>query len=192
MLAYLDIIGSLIIGGLMFLAVFRMDAQLLDRSVAANLALISQTNGANSAEVVESHLRRIGLSVPPGTPPIIAAHGTGIRFRGDVDTDPTDFEVVRIFQGTPNSDSSNPNDYRLARVVDGVSQPLDLGATVIAFTFYDENGSPTTTLEEIQEIELRLRIETPEPYRYWDEAAGGFVEMYPGNEFHIRVRPKNL
>jgi hypothetical protein len=191
MLAYLDIIGSVIIGGMMMMAVFRLDAQLLDRSIAANLSLMAQTNGASTAEVVERDLRRLGFEVEPDSTRLSVAGPTSIAFRGDVDDDGV-VEEVRYRLATPNNFSPNPDDYFLIRRVDGVAFRLELGATRFELTYYDALGLPTTDVADVREIEVDMRVEVSEAYRYWDETTGGWVEEYPGSDWKFRVRPKNM
>ena len=191
MTAYLDIIGSVLIGGLILLAVFNLNAQVMDRSLAASLSLMAQTNGAATAEIVERDLRRIGLGVEPDSARILSANPSALYFQGDVDGDGT-VELVRYRRGALNFVSPNPSDYIILRVVDGALEQIELGAARFQFSYYDAAGLPTTTIDEIREIELDFRAEVSEAYRYWDEVAGQFVEEYPGSDFKFRVRPKNM
>ena len=190
--AYLDIIGSILIAGTMMLSVFRLDAQMADRGLAASLALIAQSNGSTLARTLETDIRRLGFEVPEGQPKITETGPARLTFAGNVDL-VGGAETVTYVLGGPNGDSRNPADSLLYRVVNGTdSLVVERGVTRFRLTYFDAVGAPTAVLAEAREIAVDFRVELPEAYRTWDEATGHFVESYPGSDFALRVRPKNL
>ena len=184
MTSYLDIMGSFLIGGLLLLTVFNLNADLMDRSYGGSLDLIAQEHAASIAELIEYDFRKIGFGVDDSTAAIISADSSRITFWSDIDADSA-IDSVRYFLGDVSEASSTPNplDRVLYRLVNGEPErDVNLGVTNFALTYFDANRNATTTPSEIRTIQVDLTVESTAPYD----------TRYSRASLRLRIRPKNL
>jgi hypothetical protein len=190
--AYLDVIGSIVIAGALLLSVLNLNSALVERGIAANFSLVAQRNGTGTAAILESDLRRIGFRVPEESPSMLAAEADSIVLVGDVDTD-GDLDTLSYYLGAPDDGTANPNDRRLMRhILNGDSLAVGIGVTGLAFNYYDALGAETATLGSIRDIKATLRVELTEAMQAWDPSEAAYGPHYVGNDWVVRVRPKNL
>ena len=170
----IDILGAMIIGGLMLLSI-----NSLNQSASANMAnysgdLISQQNLTSIVELIEHDFTRIGYcenvdSILHPQDMIIAADSTSItfwtdlaksasNFRGDGIKDKLTYELGPDINETPN-----PNDKILYRFKNGeVKDGSNLGITEFRIHYYDnlkdELPFPIDT-KLISYMQIDLRVE---------------------------------
>lgn len=190
----LDIIGSVIAGGILLLILARTNASAIENTYNDNSDLITQQNLSTVVLLLENDFRKIGYCenwtlVPDPTKTILSADSTSIKFIGDVNNDGT-VDTVYYYVG-PTSELSgtpNPNDRILYRVVNGsVTKSGNMGITQFSLSYFDDFGNqisfPITTPGSIAEIQITLQIQNTEAYN------GQYVTSYLRQ---IRLAARNL
>ncbi len=163
----LDILGSMIIGGILLLTLFRMNDNATKNTYNFSGELIVQQNLVTTVEVLEYDFRKIGYCEDPSKLPhpesdaILVADTSRIIFLTDIMEPPYDdphgdgnLNTVEYYLG-PKSELSgtpNPNDRILYRVVDGgIPRGVNLGITKFRIRYFRDVLNPLggTKLEEI-------------------------------------------
>lgn len=191
MSAWLDIMGSVLVAGTVMLSVFRLNAQMVDRGQAASLTLVAQSDGATLMEILETDVRRMGLGVPNDSAAVLVAAADTLTFLGDVDADGV-VDTVSYILGEESATTANPSDHVFYRAFNSDTLAMDRGLTQFLAVYRDEDGDTAATAADIRDVEITMRVEVPEPYRYWNGASGEYVSVYPGSDWVLRVEPKNL
>ena len=168
--ALLDIVGSMIIGGILLLTLFKLNDNATQNTYNFSGELTVQENLVATSEVLEYDFRKIGYcekpkNLPhPETDAILYADTSNIKFLTDLMEGPdyahgdSTLDTIQYYLG-PKSEltgTANPNDRKLYRVVNGVPNSANLGITYFKIKYFRDslisNGS--TTLAEIPESEL--------------------------------------
>ena len=171
----LDIIGSVIIGGLIMLILFRMSDAASQNTYNNSQELVVQTNLTTIVGILENDFRRIGYcklynKIPISNTAIISADSTSISFltdtknNGDVDTSSYYVGPTSELSATPN-----PNDRLLYRVVNNETpKSINVGLTEFKLLYFDTWGDtlsfPITTTKAITSIQISIQIEDAEAY----------------------------
>lgn len=169
----LDIMGSMIIGGILLLTLFRMNDNATKNTYNFSGELIVQQNLVTTVEVLEYDFRKIGYCEDPFKLPhpeenaILHADVSDIKFLTDLlitpfgSTDPKGDGILDTLEyylgpaseliGTPN-----PNDRMLYRIVNGVPRGVNLGVTKFIVRYFRDSltASGSTTLAEILPADL--------------------------------------
>lgn len=170
----LDVIGSMIIGGILMLTLFRMNDNATRNTYNFSGELVVQQNLVTSVEVLEYDFRKIGYCEDPFALPhperdaILIADTSRIVFLTDLMVPPYDdphgdgtLDMVEYSLG-PTSELSgtpNPNDRILYRTVNGgVPRGINLGITKFRIRYFRDSStaSGSTTLAEILPNKLPL------------------------------------
>ncbi len=167
----LDIMGSMIIGGILLLTLFRMNDNATRNTYNFSGELIVQQNLVTTVEVLEYDFRKIGYCEDPFALPhpekdaILFADTSRIKFLTDIMEPPYDdphgdgvIDTVEYFlssadiPGTPN-----PNDRMLYRIVNNETiRGVNLGVTKFRIRYFRDSStaSGSTTLAEILPSDL--------------------------------------
>ena len=174
----LDVLGSMIVGGILLLTLFRMNDSATRNTYNFSGELTLQENLVATVEVIEYDFRKIGycedpLKLPhPEANAILYADTNRIKFltdllvtayddpnpRGDENLDTLEYILNPAYiSGTPN-----PNDRMLYRVVNGNPTGVNLGITYFRIRYFRDSStaSGSTTLAEILPKDLP-KIYTP-------------------------------
>ena len=172
----LDIMGSMIIGGILLLTLFRMNDNATRNTYNFSGELVVQQNLVTTVEVLEYDFRKIGYCEDPFKLPhpeenaILYADTSKIVFLTDLmtsaygSTNPHGdgkLDTLEYFLG-PTSEltgTPNPNDRFLYRVVnDAAPRDVNLGITKFRIRYFRDSltASGSTTLAEIQPADLPL------------------------------------
>jgi type II secretory pathway component PulJ len=149
----LDIVGSVIIGGLILLILFR-----LNNSATANLynsyseATVQQSI-VSVVQVLESDFRKIGYckdwnKIPDPTKAILYADTSKFVFLTDIDND-GNVDTLDYYLGPTSmlSNTPNPRDRLLYRVVNNETpRSANVGLTEFKITYYNSLGDTIKTL----------------------------------------------
>jgi len=149
----LDIVGSVIIGGLILLILFR-----LNNSATANLynsyseATVQQSI-VSVVQVLESDFRKIGYckdwnKIPDPTKAILYADTSKFVFITDIDND-GNVDTLDYYLGPTSalSNTPNPRDRLLYRVVNNETpRSANVGLTEFKITYYNSLGDTIKTL----------------------------------------------
>ena len=160
----LDVLGSMVIGGMLLLILFRLNDSTTQNTYNFSGELVTQQNMVTTVEVLEYDFRKIGycenpLALPdPEENAILYADTSKIRFLTDVlvppYNDPHGDGVVDTMEyclGSPITSTPNPNDRMLYRIVDGDTTGVNLGITEFKIRYFRDSLMATggTTLAEI-------------------------------------------
>jgi hypothetical protein len=162
----LDSVFSLILGGLILLSIHRFNTGMAEVNVEKAVTTSVQMNVRAIGEVLETDIRKAGLSNFTRSN-FIHAESTSVAFRGDLDGD-GELDSVRYHLGTtPDATQINPRARVLYRTVNGSAPfPIHLGITRLRFRYYDAAGNQLQTAPEvpapaaIRSVELAFSIET--------------------------------
>lgn len=169
----LDVLGSMVIGGILLLTLFRMNDNTTRNTYNFSGELIVQQNLVTSVEVLEYDFRKIGFCEDPTKLPhpeedaILFADTSEIKFLTDLmitpygSTDPKGdgtLDTLEYFLGAASelTGTPNPNDRILYRIVNGSSKGVNLGVTKFKIRYFRDSltSSGSTTLAEIPPGEL--------------------------------------
>jgi hypothetical protein len=183
MSSHLDIIGSVIIAGMIILnfTVFMGERQ--ESQIESTNKITTQTDMSEVTSTLRHDLRKVGYGCD--SIPIITATSSTFAFRTDLDNNGKIDTVSYIF--TPDLTNTTTKRLLLFRIVNGRKQPgYDLGLTDFAFKYYRTNSygtlSETTSVTDIHAISVSLRLQSKM------KVEDGY--QYSQNEF--TVSPKNL
>ena len=171
----LDIIGSIIIAGILMLSIFRVNNSSTEDLYKGTGNLVAQTNLATVVQILETDFRRIGYcadwkKIPVPTEAILNADSAGIRYLTDVDKDGNVdtmyyyFDPLTDIPGTPN-----PRDRFLYRVVNGETPVgVNLGVTQFSLEYFNALGSklsfPISDPREIFTMQIDISVEDVAAY----------------------------
>ena len=171
----LDIIGSMIIGGILLNITLRLNDAATEKTYNNGAELSLQENMAVVAQMLETDFRKIGFCAdwnkfPDPSKAVVYADESSIKYLTDLDSD-TNMDSIRYFLG-PTSEllsTPNPRDRMLYRVANNEA-PLtsNLGVTQFRLVYFDALGDtiapPITTAGLINSIEINLTVESVAAY----------------------------
>lgn len=171
----LDIIGSMIIGGILLSITARLNDAATSKVYNNGAELSLQENMAVVAYILETDFRKIGFcsdwnKFPDPSKAIVYADESSIKYLTDIDSD-TNMDSIRYYLG-PTSEllsTPNPRDRMLYRVVNNEApQTSNLGVTQFRLVYFDALGDtiapPITIPGLINSIEINLALETVAAY----------------------------
>lgn len=189
----LDILGSVIIGGVLMTIAYRFSDTITERTYNHSGELTIQQNLATVAQTVEYDFRKIGYCknwnlLPDPTKAILSADTSSIRFYTDIDND-GDVDSIRYYLGSISelTGTANPRDRMLYRVLNN-EQPksANLGVTQFYLVYFDALGdtihTPIGLNGGIVSIEINLTVENTEAYdRIYSKAFWRQIRMVSRN-----------
>jgi len=184
MSSHLNLIGSIIIGGLVLLMMVRFNSSLSETSKEQTLNALTIENSAAIIRLIEFDFNRMGLRVAMNTNPIIQADSTRITFLSDIDSNGV-VDTLRYFLSdtTAAGFTVNPRDRILYRLVNHQTQrDAALGVTHFRIRYLDSLGYTTTNIAQMRTFEIRLRLESIAPYD----------QRYSSFYWETRISPPNL
>jgi hypothetical protein len=171
----LDIIGSIIIAGILMLSIFRVNNSSTEDLYRGSGNLVAQTNLATVVQILETDFRKIGYcsdwkQIPVPTEAILSADSISIRYLTDVDKNGIVdtmfyyFDPLTDIPGTPN-----PRDRFLYSVVNGETPVgVNLGVTQYRMEFFNSLGTklsfPITDPREIYTMQIDITAEDVAAY----------------------------
>ena len=171
----LDILGSMIIGGILLNITMRLNDAATEKTYNNGAELSLQENMATVAQILETDFRKIGFCAdwnkfPDPSKAIVYADESSIKYLTDLDSD-TNMDSIRYFLGPTSELTSTPNprDRMLYRVTNNEA-PLtsNLGVTQFRLVYFDALGDtiapPITTAGLINSIEINLTVESVAAY----------------------------
>jgi hypothetical protein len=171
----LDIIGSIIIGGILMLSIFRVNNASTEDLYRGTGNLTAQTNLATVVQILETDFRRIGYcadwkQIPVPTDAILYADSVSIRYLTDVDKNSIVDTIFYYFD--PSTDipgTPNPRDRFLYRVVNNETPVgVNLGVTQFKMEFFNSLGTklnfPIADPREIYTMQIDITVEDVAAY----------------------------
>ena len=162
MAVMIDIIGSVVIAGIVLLAILGLNANMNQAMYNKTFSLVTQTNAVALARMIEYDVTKIGYHTP--SPALLVASPDTISFKADLKDDGT-VHTVKYFSGSTSTLSwtKNPNDRMVYRVLDGSVTSMNLGVTSLVFKYYDVNGIVTTDPKSVKSVNVYFTVQSPEP-----------------------------
>jgi hypothetical protein len=167
-----DIIGSVVVAGVLLLIALRLNAQANETSVVYNGSVTLQQNMTTLVTWIEHDFRRIGYckdytKVPFPTQSIRYADTSDIRFWTDVNSN-GNLDSIRWYIGPTSEMSSTPNprDRKIYRQVNnGTPVGWVLGVTQFKLKYFDYEGkvlsTPVAQPSGIYSMEISIACESP-------------------------------
>lgn len=142
-----NLVTSYIVGGLVLISIIAMNLNLMQSSNKLTMRQMTQQYSDGTTALFKHDLVKMGYQSTQSTPnPILKATETHLVFEGDLDKNGTLDTVEWFFdQQSPVSSTENPNDYKLARKIDGVRSDINLGITQLRFTYLDASRDTLIT-----------------------------------------------
>lgn len=205
-------IGSIIVGGLLFIILLRMNEISTQNTFTYSDELIVQQNLVSVVQLIEYDFRKIGFCANPNNaiPPALVityADTSRIDFWTDVATTGNHFgdgtpDKISYYLGDTTELRSTPNelDRKLYRVVNNETpKSANLGVTQFRLHYFDTNGieliSPVANPGSIQTIQINLKVENPYAFnkRYTIQQSNTHSAQYNSAFWRqIRLAAKNL
>ncbi|MHB1688555.1 MAG: hypothetical protein ACYCVH_14475 [Ignavibacteriaceae bacterium] len=179
----LDIIGSTIIGGLIFLIMMNLNTYSATSKFSSDSGLRLQQNASTAASIIDNDLRKIGFNYTQGNP-IISAQQQKISFFSDINNKgEVDTVTLTVSDSTVASNTPNPHDKVLYRIINGDTlKGQTLGITNMNFIYKDSLGNATSNLNSIKYIQAEM----------WFESTEKVDSTYQQTFWEMTVNPRNL
>ncbi len=184
MSSHLDIIGSVIIAGMIILNFSIFMGERTESQIESTNKITAQTDMSDVTSTLRFDLRKVGYGCDSLA--ILRATETCFVFRADLENDGR-LDTVGYYYGSSNSLINEKSEPLLYRVVNGSKQRgQDLGLTSFRFLYFTSSNygalTQTTTLSSIRAIGVSLEMRS-------DMKVDGEYQ-YSTNEFTIT--PQNL
>lgn len=172
----LDIIGSMIIGGILMMIAWRLSDASTEKTYNYSGELVLQQNLRTIVEIIEYDFRKIGYCDVPGSLPdpiIVYADANRIDFYTDLQplNGVANIDLLHYYLGPTNecSETPNPRDRILYRVENNETpKPSNLGVTQFRMVYMDALGdtlsSPVADPGLIKAIEINVAVENVAAY----------------------------
>jgi hypothetical protein len=188
-----DMVGSLIVGGIILLMIigFRMNLCTTAQNQVENQGV--QETLRSTTDILEYDLRKIGYRVPKGTSPIRYINDSTLAFYGDFDNSGAYDSMRYYFWRVKPQSAANPHVGSFYRVLNNASpRVIDCGMTRFRIAWYDKNGTPNpANLASIRSLRVSLNMESDTPNdSTWTGSA--WSRLYPGTSWERTIKPKNL
>jgi hypothetical protein len=184
-----DVMGSIIIGGIILLMLLSFNSSLVEGSAVQMFNSIVQSNLSSLTDIVEYDFRKVGYRVGSiHDTAIVYADKEKIVMRGDVDNDGTVEQISYSFDAKKKSGQANPRSRVLYRQVNnGPTESINIGLTRFQMAYYDSadlliKENPVKDPTRIRAIRLAMNIESTSPYD----------TTYSGATWERTIAPKNL
>ncbi len=193
MVAIIDALGSIAIGGFLMLTLFRMNSASAENTYHYTGELTVQENMVSIVKLLEHDFRKIGYCEDPTkifpSKAIQLADTSEITFLTDVDFD-GDVDVVRYYLGPASelTETPNPDDRMLYRSVNGNPVAANLGVTRFYITYFGYVGTslatPLASPTGIFSMQIDIRVENTAAfgdeyrYAYWRQVRLSSRNLY--------------
>lgn len=171
----LDILGSIIIGGIFMTIVFRLNDAATEKTFSNSGELSLQQNISTVAQIIEHDFRKIGYctdwnKLPDPSKAILLADTSRLKFLTDIEPD-GNLDSIYYYLG-PTSEltaTPNPRDRILYRVENAeIPVQSNLGVTQFYMVYYDALGDtiylPIPDYGLISSIEINVSCENVAAY----------------------------
>jgi hypothetical protein len=171
----LDILGSMVIGSILMLSIFRVSNASTEDLYRGTGNLTAQTNLATVVQILENDFRKIGYcsdwtQIPIPTEAILYADSCSLRYLTDVDNNGLiDTMYYYMDYSTDIPETPNPRDRFLYRVVNNETPVgVNLGLTQFNMEFYNALGTklnfPIADPREIYSMQIDISVEDVAAY----------------------------
>lgn len=169
----MGLITSLIVGGLLLIAMFAINGRLNENSGMKTLQLVSKNKVETITEYITHDFRKAGVGITSG---VKVVQATNLRFQFRMTNLTGANQNIRWEWKTsePINSTINPRDFRLYRIAN--SDTTDFGTGIVNFrmTYFNAAGDTTLITTDVRQIRVRLIVESDSPYNqeyarsYWE------------------------
>ncbi|MGE5621371.1 MAG: hypothetical protein ACM3U0_02225 [archaeon] len=170
----IDILGSMIIGGLFLLILLRFNENTAQNSYSYNGEVIVQENLVSAIETLEYDLRKIGYcedpyNLPKPSKAILYADSSKIKYLSDTGlSGKLDTVMYCLTSGARPGVTPNSNVSILCRSVNGETQSMNPGVTQFRLKYFDAMGieltPPLTAPTKIVYMQIDVKVESIAAY----------------------------
>ena len=191
----LDLMGSVLIAGILFLLIFKLNVYSSNANYYSDNELRLQQNVKTLAEVINYDLRKIGYKYD-GTA-IVTAEPTRIQFYADMDAPGTfghgivDFVEYYLGDSTEATGTANQRDkvlYRIINNTDTLGGPT-LGLVDLKFSYLNAKGIATSNLDSIKYVKAEFWVE---PYEFVTDYASDQTDSSQFTYWELTINPRNI
>jgi hypothetical protein len=191
----LDLLGSTLIAGILFLLIFKLNVYTSNANYYSDNELRLQQNVKTLAEVINNDFRKIGYNYN-GTA-IVTAQPRRIKFYADMDAPGTfghgivDFVEYYLGDSTEATGTANQRDKVLYRVInntDTLGGPT-LGLVDLKFSYLDAQGIQTSVLANIKYVKAEFWAE---PYEFVSDNLTGQPDSSQFTYWELTLNPRNI
>jgi len=173
----IDLVGSLIIGGLVLLLILSFTFYFMNASRSAVIAEAQKTTAAELGRVIEHDFSKMGYRVTTGQK-ISSLSDNSITFRADLNNDSSVDSIRYFVQGSGNSK-------KLVRHVnDGSVKKYSLDIRDFSVAAFDSIGNSTTNPQNVNQLQVQMRFSKEFQYTDRVDSLGAY--------WIRRFVPKNL
>ncbi len=186
----LDIFGSVVIAGMLFMMIIKLNLFSNQTGCASDNELKLIQNTKTLAEILDYDFRKIGYKYN-GTA-IAIADSNHIKFYADLDRNNT-VDVLEYYTSdtTVATGTENPRDIILYRKFNGVAMGgPTLGLTKIKFTYLDQYNVVTNVLPNIKYVKVELWVEST--IREMDNTFVNPNHPYLFTYWEMKINPRNI
>ncbi len=177
------IITSFIIGGLLMISIVALNERVTMDSNQTAINQIVKNRIDNVSQVIDNDFREMGYGVN-GTI-ITYASPEEVSFQEDLNNDGIIHNVTWLYDVSQGvSQTVNPNDHPLYRIVDGVKHMVSASVTSFSLSYIMKNGDQTASpgnFNEVRKIKVNMVCESPEPYNNIYQGAAWQKTFVPAN-----------
>ena len=128
-----------------------MDAQSeLVRPVATHDRIL------NVADIINADIRTAGIAVPNSIDTVLAADSTQFMFLGDIDNNGTP-DTLSYFVQSVLGIYGDTLSFIMCRFDPNAGNEESMGKASVSFSYFNAEGSPTTSLSDIRSVTTQLR-----------------------------------
>jgi hypothetical protein len=173
----LDIVGSVIIGGVLMVILLSTNSNAVQNTYTYGGDVSLQQGLTSLTQIIDSDFRKIGYSsiltvVLDPAKIVLLADTSSIKFLSDVNNSGS-IDTVYYYLGAVSelSYTTNPRDRILYRITHDTSAAITMrcsGITICRFAYFDTLGNalscPVSALAKIAKIQISLKMESASPY----------------------------
>ncbi len=158
----LTLVSTFIIGTMLLLAIVKINLNLAENSMDSMSDQQAKMQVDVIAGVVGYDLRKMGYRVEADN--IVEATPTKLTFRGDLEDNGSIDEISwEVHQTTEVTETPNHNDFLVTRTVNGDVTQIKLGEVKFEFSYYNAGMEPTSVLDEIRSVRVKVVTESTQP-----------------------------
>jgi hypothetical protein len=191
----LDIMGSSIIAGILFLLIFKLNIYSSTANYYSDNELKLQQNAKTLAEIINYDFRKIGYKCDSTA--IVTAESTRVQFYADMDAPGSighgviDFIEYVLGDSTEALGTANQKDkilYRILNYTDTLGGPT-LGLVDLKFSYLNAHGIATSFLDSIKYVKAEFWVE---PYEYVSDYFSGQPDSSQFTYWELTINPRNI
>ena len=189
----LDILGSIAIGSLVILMIFRFNQTMLSASNEKLLHNITQLNTVSASEVIEYDFFKIGFRVNTDSLDVFSkAELSELQYLTDIDNDGVmDSVLYSLSDSTALTSTENPRDKLLYRTVNGGNPQVVTSVRDFELSYRDTLGVVITPISTLSVAANRRAIRSIDVYINM-ESADKIDGYYQGTEWKRNLALKNV